>query len=104
MSGLAAYSVTASVYHWAVAFPLMGCIGTVLAAQNAPKEKKGDLMFMHKSLGTLTGIIVAPRVAYRLFSTSGCKSMDISERTAVNGLFANLSALSPSTCRFCKED
>lgn len=27
-------------------------------------------MFRHKSLGLLTGMIVAPRVAYRLFSSS----------------------------------
>jgi len=70
MSGHAAYSVAASAYHWAVGLPLMGCIGYVLAAQNAPKEKKGDLMFIHKSLGTLTGIIVAPRLAYRVFSSA----------------------------------
>lgn len=73
MSGRAAYSVVASSYHWAVALPLMGCIGTVLQAQAAPKEKKGDIMFLHKSLGTLTAMIVAPRLAYRLFSQGGCK-------------------------------
>ena len=48
------YSRMAGVYHYAVAFPLLGCIGTVLKAQQAPKEEKGDLMFAHKSLGLLT--------------------------------------------------
>eukprot|EP00339_Tiarina_fusa_P018841 CAMPEP_0117006668 /NCGR_PEP_ID=MMETSP0472-20121206/6814_1 /TAXON_ID=693140 ORGANISM="Tiarina fusus, Strain LIS" /NCGR_SAMPLE_ID=MMETSP0472 /ASSEMBLY_ACC=CAM_ASM_000603 /LENGTH=189 /DNA_ID=CAMNT_0004708199 /DNA_START=23 /DNA_END=592 /DNA_ORIENTATION=- len=65
----AAYSVTAAYYHWMVAVPLAGCIGTVLKAQDAPKEEKGAWMFRHKSLGLLTGIVVAPRVAYRVFNS-----------------------------------
>ena len=70
---VAAYTKTASLYHWAVAIPLMGSIGCVLQAQNTPKEQKKDkanLMHLHKSLGLLTGIIVAPRFAYRLFARS----------------------------------
>ena len=46
----------------------MGCVATVLKAQEAPKEEKGKWMWRHKSLGLLTGIIVAPRVAYRVFN------------------------------------
>lgn len=65
----AAYSVTASAYHWMVAFPLIGCVGTVLKAQDAPKEEKGKWMWRHKSLGLLTGIVVAPRLAYRIFNS-----------------------------------
>lgn len=64
------YSLTASWFHWAVALPLMGSIGTVLKAQSAPKEEKGEWMFRHKSLGLLTGIIVAPRFGYRLLSNA----------------------------------
>ena len=62
------YSITASAFHWAVAMPLVGAIGTVLKAQQAPKEEKGKWMWRHKSLGLLTGMIVAPRLAYRLFN------------------------------------
>ena len=65
-----AYSVPAAWFHWATAVPLVGCIGTVLKAQQAPKEEKGLWMHRHKSLGTLTGMIVAPRLAYRIMSSS----------------------------------
>lgn len=65
----AAYSRMASYFHWMVALPLVGCVGTVLKAQQAPKEEKGMWMFRHKSLGLLTGIIVAPRVLYRIASS-----------------------------------
>ena len=44
----------------------MGCVGTVLKAQDAPKADKGMWMHRHKSLGLLSGMIVLPRVAYRL--------------------------------------
>ena len=64
----AAYSVTAAYYHWLVAVPLVGCVGTVLKAQDAPKSEKGKWMWRHKSLGLLTGMIVAPRIGYRLMN------------------------------------
>jgi cytochrome b561 len=63
-----AYSRVASYFHWVVAIPLIGCVGTVLQAQQAPKEEKGVWMFRHKSLGLLTGCMVAPRLLYRLTS------------------------------------
>jgi cytochrome b561 len=63
-----AYSVTASYFHWFAAFPMIGCVVTVLKAQQAPKEDKAGLMNLHKSMGLLTGMIVAPRVAYRIFN------------------------------------
>lgn len=63
-----AYSLTASWYHWVVAVPLLGTVGTVLYSQQVPKEEKGIWMFRHKSLGLLTGLVVAPRFAYRLVS------------------------------------
>lgn len=56
------------MYHWLVAIPLIGSIASVLQAQNAPKEQKGALMYRHKSLGLLTGIMVAPRLTYRIIS------------------------------------
>lgn len=65
-----AYTIVASYYHWMVAAPLMGSIASVLIAQQSPKEDKGKWMWRHKSLGLLTGIIVAPRVGYRLFNAA----------------------------------
>lgn len=62
------YSAAASYFHWMVAIPLVGCVGTVLKAQQAPKEEKGKWMFRHKSLGLLTGMVVAPRFAYRILN------------------------------------
>ena len=64
-----AYSVTASSYHWMVALPLIGSVGSVLQAQQAPKPEKGKWMWRHKSLGLLTGMVVTPRLAYRLFNS-----------------------------------
>jgi len=69
MSLAAAYSKTASYFHWLIAFPLVGSVGTVLYSQSLPKdakEEKMKLMFTHKSLGLLTGILVAPRIIYRV--------------------------------------
>jgi cytochrome b561 len=65
-----AYSRTAGIFHWLVALPLIGCVGSVLQAQQAPKEEKGMWMHRHKSLGLLTAGIVAPRLLYRLLSRS----------------------------------
>lgn len=69
----AVYTIAASYYHWMVAIPLIGAVGTVLKAQQAPKEEKGDWMFRHKSLGLLTGMMVAPRLAYRLFGSKAVR-------------------------------
>lgn len=60
------YTKAASYMHWAVGVPLIASIGSVLKAQDSPKEEKGLWMFRHKSMGLLTGILVAPRFAYRL--------------------------------------
>ena len=70
-----AYSVAASYYHWMVAAPLMGSIGCVLKAQQSPKEEKGKWMWRHKSLGLLTGLIVAPRLGYRIFNAAQYKKV-----------------------------
>lgn len=68
-----AYSVTAASYHWLVAIPAVGCVGSVLKAQQSPKGEKGTWMWRHKSLGLLTGIFVAPRLAYRVFNRAAYK-------------------------------
>jgi superoxide oxidase len=62
------YSRAAGALHWLVAIPFIASIGSVLKAQQAPKEEKGLWMFRHKSMGLLAGMLVAPRFAYRLFS------------------------------------
>ena len=54
------------IFLWVIDPFQMGCVGTVLKSQQAPKEEKGLWMHRHKSLGLLTGMIVLPRVAYRL--------------------------------------
>lgn len=47
---------------------LIGCVGSVLKAQDSPKEEKGKWMWRHKSMGLLAGCIIAPRFAYRLMN------------------------------------
>jgi len=69
-----AYSITASNFHWLSAIPMLGCVGCVLKAQDSPKEDKGTWMFRHKSLGLLTGMIVAPRLAYRIVNRSSVRT------------------------------
>jgi len=54
-----------------VALPLLGSVGSVLMAMDTPKEQKdekGKWMWRHKSLGVLTGMVVAPRLGYRLIN------------------------------------
>merc|ERR1711862_159541 len=36
----------------------------------SPKEEKGAWMFRHKSLGLLTGLVVAPRLGYRALNAA----------------------------------
>eukprot|EP00211_Chloroparvula_japonica_P008386 CAMPEP_0119137768 /NCGR_PEP_ID=MMETSP1310-20130426/24314_1 /TAXON_ID=464262 /ORGANISM="Genus nov. species nov., Strain RCC2339" /LENGTH=181 /DNA_ID=CAMNT_0007128883 /DNA_START=43 /DNA_END=588 /DNA_ORIENTATION=+ len=68
-----AYSRSISIMHWATAVPAIGCVGTVLKSQSLPKDdpSKGTWMFIHKSLGTLTAILVLPRVGLRAVSMIG---------------------------------
>lgn len=71
MASAIAYTRAASYYHWMVAAPLLGSVACVLKAQDTPKEQKeekGNWMWRHKSLGVLTGLVVLPRVGYRLFN------------------------------------
>lgn len=46
------------------------CFNPVLQAQQAEKKDKGLWMHRHKSLGLLSGMIVLPRVGYRLFNAA----------------------------------
>mmetsp|Transcript_18324 Transcript_18324/g.38332 ORF Transcript_18324/g.38332 Transcript_18324/m.38332 type:complete len:184 (-) Transcript_18324:125-676(-) len=92
MSGAGkAYTVLASYYHWAVAAPLMGSIASVLICQQSPKSEKGKWMFRHKSLGLLTGLVVAPRLGYRLFNSAGYKVGHVPGTGPIEGKLADFS-------------
>ena len=93
MSAGQAYSIVASHFHWFVAAPLMGCVASVLIAQQAPKEDKGTWMFRHKSLGLLTGMIVAPRLGYRLFNAAKYKVGHPTGTSKIEGHIADISHL-----------
>eukprot|EP01134_Creolimax_fragrantissima_P003576 CFRG3576T1 len=56
------------VMHWLVAPSLLGCIGAVMRAQQLKGKEKGKVMFYHKSLGLLTGLLVVPRIAVMIMS------------------------------------
>jgi cytochrome b561 len=72
-----AYTSVAAYYHWMVAVPLIGAVGSVLKAQQSPKAEKGKWMHRHKSLGLLTGMVVAPRFAYRLLAGSSYRVQNV---------------------------
>ena len=89
------YTATASYYHWLVAFPLIGSVASVLQAQNAPKEQKGDLMWRHKSLGLLTGMLVAPRVAYRLLNRDSYHLLPLVGNTPTKNMLGKITHYLP---------
>uniref|UniRef100_A0A7S2UZ64 Cytochrome b561 bacterial/Ni-hydrogenase domain-containing protein n=1 Tax=Fibrocapsa japonica TaxID=94617 RepID=A0A7S2UZ64_9STRA len=65
---MASYTKAVSYMHWLSAPAMLGCVGTVLQAQQVKGKSKGDFMFYHKSLGLLSGILVAPRLGAKLIS------------------------------------
>lgn len=86
-----AYTIAASYYHWMVAAPLMGAVASVLICQQVPKEEKGKWMWRHKSLGLLTGLIVAPRMGYRLFNAAKYKVGHPAGTGPIEGKLADVS-------------
>ena len=62
------YSRAVSLMHWLTVPALTGSVACVLWAQQVKGAEKGKWMFRHKSLGLLTGMVVAPRVAIKLAS------------------------------------
>eukprot|EP00531_Pseudo-nitzschia_arenysensis_P013495 CAMPEP_0116128948 /NCGR_PEP_ID=MMETSP0329-20121206/7663_1 /TAXON_ID=697910 /ORGANISM="Pseudo-nitzschia arenysensis, Strain B593" /LENGTH=187 /DNA_ID=CAMNT_0003623183 /DNA_START=140 /DNA_END=703 /DNA_ORIENTATION=+ len=86
-----AYTATASSLHWLSGISMVGCIGCVLQAQNSPKGEKGPWMHRHKSLGLLTGIIVAPRLAYRVANRSSYKLQEIAGTNGLEHFAAKIS-------------
>lgn len=85
-----AYTRVASSLHWLVAIPLVGCVGTVLKAQEAPKEDKGTWMFRHKSLGLLTGMIVAPRLIYRVYDRLAYRVVEVEGSSALESIASKI--------------
>jgi len=62
------YGAAVRYLHWIMAAGLLTCVGTVLAAQRVKGKTKGDLMYIHKSMGLLMGAAIIPRIAIRLAS------------------------------------
>ena len=93
MSAASAYTIAASYYHWIVAAPLMGSVASVLICQQSPKEEKGKWMWRHKSLGLLTGLVVAPRLGYRLINSAKFKVGHPTGTGPIEGKLADLSHL-----------
>jgi cytochrome b561 len=93
MSAQKAYTIAASYYHWLVAAPLVGSVASVLICQQSPKEEKGKWMFRHKSLGLLTGLIVAPRLGYRVFAAAKYKVGHPTGTGPIEGRLADVSHL-----------
>eukprot|EP00602_Paraphysomonas_sp_CaronLab_P005430 CAMPEP_0185022088 /NCGR_PEP_ID=MMETSP1103-20130426/4809_1 /TAXON_ID=36769 /ORGANISM="Paraphysomonas bandaiensis, Strain Caron Lab Isolate" /LENGTH=167 /DNA_ID=CAMNT_0027554005 /DNA_START=169 /DNA_END=672 /DNA_ORIENTATION=- len=57
------------ITHWAMAGAVIGCIGCMQVFQNTKDKKlKGDMMFYHKSCGTLACMLLVPRLASRALS------------------------------------
>lgn len=70
---------------------MIGCVGTVLKAQNTEdKKQKGELMFMHKSLGLLSAMVVAPRVLNRVINFNKFKLSEIPHTSSLEGLAASV--------------
>ena len=68
-TAITAYSRATSSLHWLSAVSLIGAVGSALKAQSTTDKKtKGEIMFYHKSLGLLTGILLVPRVAAALIT------------------------------------
>lgn len=87
----AVYTKAASYYHWMVAAPLLGSIACVLKAQNSPKAEKGPWMHRHKSLGVLTGIVVLPRLGYRIMNIGKYKIEELPGHGPVQSMAASIS-------------
>lgn len=96
MASTAVYTKAASYYHWMVAAPLLGSVASVLIAQEIPKEDKegkGKWMWRHKSLGVLTGLVVAPRLGYRLMNIGKYQIEHLPGHGPIMGILSNASHL-----------
>jgi len=66
----ATYSTLMQANHLLGGAAVLGCVGTVLQAQKyKPGKDKGDLMFLHKSFGLLSFLLLGPRLAARALQT-----------------------------------
>ena len=61
------YSAATSWLHWLSAPAMVGAVGSVLYAQTltaeSEKKRRGEIMFLHKSLGLTAGALLVPRLA-----------------------------------------
>ena len=58
------YTSSMKGFHWAMAGGALACTGLVQYQQRTDdKQLKGDLMFWHKSIGLLMGMVLIPRIA-----------------------------------------
>lgn len=63
------YSIGSKIFHWGMGFGILGCMGSIQLAMNAPKHEKGKYYHFHKSCGLLMAALIIPRIAMRLAST-----------------------------------
>ncbi|XP_063934402.1 uncharacterized protein LOC135146171 [Zophobas morio] len=54
--------------HWLTAPALIGTVGAVLYSQQLKGKERGNVLFLHKSLGLLTAFIAIPRIIGSLTS------------------------------------
>lgn len=78
----------ASLFFWNASltsfFSIICLLFSFVQAQNSPKGQKGPWMHRHKSLGLLTGILVAPRLAYRVVNRSSVRRKSLDRRGIVS--------------------
>ena len=99
---MAAYSAATSSLHWLSAPAIVGAVGTVLyaqtltAADDATKAARGNVMFLHKSLGLTAGALLVPRLAAAVLTKRPPPLAEASgaERVAASAAHAGLYAFS----------
>ncbi|KAJ3026284.1 UNVERIFIED_CONTAM: hypothetical protein HDU68_005914 [Siphonaria sp. JEL0065] len=69
MAAPAAYTRSMAALHWGIGGLVLGCVGTVKAAQNTQdKQLKAKYMLWHKSLAVLVSVAVPVRLGVRFVS------------------------------------
>ena len=99
VAGPEGYNAAHQAMHWLMAGAAVTCFATVnIAQQSKDKKTKGDMMFLHKSAGTLAGILLAPRIAVRLMSKvpalpPGHALEHLAARVGHMGLYAGMTVM-----------
>lgn len=71
------YSLPMQLMHWTMGGAMLGCVAFVQAAKNTKGKMKGDMMFYHKSCGTLAFGLLFPRLLFRLTSKIPAPASDV---------------------------